>query len=353
MATLLGHLAQFGSFSSQGEVLCTQGLTYLLCEHHDARSAIADELAARAGVSVSHDLTWLAEQRQPDGGRPDLEARLGETAVIKIEAKLDAALDPDQFRSYVSHLQLCLQGGILDGILVVLVPPARIEQAAAVVKVAFGLAGPGPWRARKDGHPDVAITVVSWNEILAVLGRVESPAFRSELEQFEGMYRELSSSYIAPLAGRAALVDWRNHEDDFVKLVDRITRRLTKEHTVYPMGIDPLEQGPGELDPRGYNRRYVCQPRGDAKESCFAIGVRDPFAGSDTPIWMRFHKSTGGFRDISGRLESSDLAQRLIKSGGHIWIPLDVPIGADGEQMVDALVAQAEAIRQAAYRPLS
>jgi hypothetical protein len=30
ISTLLGHLAQFASFSTQGEVLCTQGLAYLL-----------------------------------------------------------------------------------------------------------------------------------------------------------------------------------------------------------------------------------------------------------------------------------------------------------------------------------
>jgi len=30
MRTLLGHLAQFASFHSQGELLCTQGLAYLL-----------------------------------------------------------------------------------------------------------------------------------------------------------------------------------------------------------------------------------------------------------------------------------------------------------------------------------
>jgi hypothetical protein len=350
MATLLGHLAQFASFLSQGEVLCTQGLTYLLQEHPDARSAFAGELSVRAGVSINHDLTWHAEQRQSDGARPDLEAVLADnTPIVKIEAKLDAAFDPRQLRSYVSDLQKRLQSRRLDGILVVLVPTARTDQAVIVVKGEFALNGPGPWRVQEDGQPGVAIAVVSWDDMLAVLGRVESPRFHSELEQFEGMYRELRSTYIAPLAGLPDLIDWRNHEDDFVKLVDRVTRRLTTEHAVYPMGTDPPEQHSEGLEPRGYTRRYVCQPLGGAKETCLSIGVRDPFEGSSTPIWLRFNKTTGSFRDIRDRLESSQLAAKLRTSSGHIWIPLDIPFGVGSELMVDALVAQAEAVRHVAY----
>jgi hypothetical protein len=45
--TLLGYLARFSSFSTQSEVLCTQGLAYLLREHADARSALAGMRARR------------------------------------------------------------------------------------------------------------------------------------------------------------------------------------------------------------------------------------------------------------------------------------------------------------------
>lgn len=74
MKRLLGHLAQFDSFFSQGELLCTQGLTHLLREHSEARSALAAEIGSRSGVSPQDDLTWRAEAYQDhDGGRPDLE----------------------------------------------------------------------------------------------------------------------------------------------------------------------------------------------------------------------------------------------------------------------------------------
>ena len=47
---LLSHLAQFSSFSKQGELLCTQGLTYLL-ENPDARAAF--------GAPPEKDRGWL------------------------------------------------------------------------------------------------------------------------------------------------------------------------------------------------------------------------------------------------------------------------------------------------------
>ena len=72
--TLLGYLARFGSFSLQSEVLCTQGLAYLLREHEEARSALATEVQARTGVPIGKSLTWKAEALQDDKGRVDLEA---------------------------------------------------------------------------------------------------------------------------------------------------------------------------------------------------------------------------------------------------------------------------------------
>ena len=67
--TLLGHLAQFGSFSTQSEVLCTQGLAYLLQTHKDAHSALADEVETRTGIAIGNSITWLAEPPQDDGAR--------------------------------------------------------------------------------------------------------------------------------------------------------------------------------------------------------------------------------------------------------------------------------------------
>ncbi len=57
MQKLLGHLAQFASFSMQGEVLCTQGLAYLL-QDPDAGSALKARIEAITGAKIDNRLTW-------------------------------------------------------------------------------------------------------------------------------------------------------------------------------------------------------------------------------------------------------------------------------------------------------
>lgn len=130
----------------------------------------------------------------------------------------------------------------------------------------------------------------------------------------------------------------------YVNLVDRVTRRLTEQGQVLPMRY--------EGEPNDYRLRYVCLPLG-TEQPCFSVGARDPFAGYVTPIWLRFHHETPKFSVIRDRLVTSKLSQRLVESGGHIWIPLDVPKHVDGEWLVDSLSARAEEVIQVAYRPLS
>lgn len=343
--TLLGHLARFASFSTQSEVLCTQGLAYLLDTYTEARSAMADAVGARTSIGIDDSLTWVPEAFQKDGGRPDLEARTAKgVPVVKIEAKLGAELLPAQLQSYKKDL-LKRNGG--QSVLLVLVPRTRIAEAARVTAAAFEQSGPGPWRVT-DGFSSgaVVVSVIFWDELFAALQSGEGERFRQELEQLQSMYYELSSDFIAPLASDEDLMEWMSSETDFVKLVDQVTRSLTNQHRVYPMQTESIEQGLPERDLSEYRFRYVCPCASNAK-SCFSIGVRDSFEEWMTPIWMRFHKDTGDFSRIRQRIESSDL--RTLLSGGHVWIPLDVPRDVTGELMVEVLVEQADRVLTVAY----
>jgi hypothetical protein len=335
--TLLGYLAKFGSFSIQSELLCTQGLTYLLQTYEDARSALADEVQTRTGVRIGDSLTWLPEALHDDGRRPDLEARTADgVPVVNIEAKLGAELLPDQLQYYVADLRERNSG---DTALLVLVPKSRTAEAARVTADAFDLSGAGPWQVT-DGHR-TGIAVISWDELFTALRGCKTERFRHELEQLQAMYHELSSDFIAPLASDEDLREWSSSETNFVKLVDQVTRRLTKHHQIYPRQVESLEQASPDREPGEYYLRYVCSSADDAA-SCYSIGVRDSFAKWVTPIWMRFHRDTGNFRLIRQRIDSSDV--RSLESGGHIWIPLDVPRDVSGKQMIQALVEQAEEV---------
>ena len=113
------------------------------------------------------------------------------------------------------------------------------------------------------------------------------------------------------------------------------------------MLTESLEIASPDSEPVQYYLRYVC-PCIDDTASCYSIGSRDSFAKWVTPIWMRFHKDTGNFRLIRQRIQSTYL--RSLESSGHIWIPLDVPRDVSGQQMVQALVEQAEDVVRAAYQ---
>ena len=345
--TLLGYLAQFGSFSQQSEVLCTQGLAYLLRTHKEARSALADEVKERTGVAIGNGLTWLAEAVQEDGGRPDLEARTAKKVpMIKIEAKMGAELLPAQLRSYEADFR---KRNPADGVLLVLVPRWQKVSVRRVIVDTFDLSDDEPWRVTQERPSgSVALAIITWDELFTTLQCGEEQWFCHELEQLQAMYHVLSGDFIAPLASKKDLEEWEARETDFLHIVDQATRRLTMQHALYPMGTETLNGASTQSEPIEYRRRYVCPCKYDGG-SCFSIGVRHSFAEWLTPIWMRFHGSTGHFERIRQRLDK-DSAVKSLASDGHLWIPLKVPLKKSGEEMIQAIVDQAEQILWVAYQ---
>jgi hypothetical protein len=210
--TLAGHLARSGLFSRHSEYLCTLGLGYLL-NQTSANGAFAAFLFERLGVAVPHDLRWVTEAYQEaDAGRPDLEGRAPDkTPVIKIEAKLGALLDGGQLRSYANDLAAKNRSG--RAILVVLVPTSRLPEAIGVVASEFAMAPTerAAWRVEELA---IHVVVLSWHEVLGVLGEVENGHLKSDVAQLRGLYLTLSGLEVAPVT-RAELVNWRDREADF------------------------------------------------------------------------------------------------------------------------------------------
>jgi hypothetical protein len=336
MDRLLGHLAQFGSFWQQGELLCTQGLAYLLRDAEGER-AFTDLISRATDRPLSPGLRWLAESRQEDRGRPDLEGRDAEgRPLVKIEAKLGAAFGQGQLESYVSAL--CAGGG---GVLLLVVPKSRLEEITDHTSALFEIAGVGPWRITRDAV-EVACAVVSWEDVLEALSTVASERFRDDLSQFLAMYRVFNGDDWEPPTSDPELLAWRDQQASWEILVERVTRALTPGSQVLPFGVH------GGAQP--YRRRYVRLLESPVS-SFYSVGTRDPFQGHKTPVWLRFHKDTGHFIEITGRLERSALAANAVHSQGHLWFPLDVPLNSDRQTIIRDLVAQALRIVAVAYPP--
>jgi hypothetical protein len=174
MRRLLTHLAQFSSFFKQGEVLCTQGLTYLP-ENAAARAEFGAYISKQTCRKLGSNLTWKAEVRQEDGGRCDLEACAADGSVIKIEAKLGAPFGGGQLGFYAADIQKRCDGGLL----LVLVPRHRAEEIIASVSSTFALTGKGPWRL--GGPSGCSVAVIYWEDVLDTLRAVGSEPFLSDL----------------------------------------------------------------------------------------------------------------------------------------------------------------------------
>ncbi len=337
MPRLLGHLAQFSAFSKQGELLCTQALAYLL-RHPSASEAFKTHF----GIGALGALEWHAERMQQDRGRPDLEGcASNDKPVIKIEGKLGALLSEGQLQSYVADFDA--RGS--SGMLLVLVPRYRLDEARSLSTRAFGLTGPGPsWvLAERNG---CVVRVACWDEIIDVLTAVSPAPFGDDLVQFNDLYRALNGDLVEPLA---AFASWREREAQYLTLVDKATRYVAPQNgPMNPIGVDVT------ADPRSYKRRYVCRPHAD-RPTCFSLGLIDPFPGApDTPVWLRFHKDTGDFSGIRGRLQESNFWSRTVQHDGHLWLPVEVPGDeTDGHVLAQTIAAECSAILRIACPDLT
>lgn len=218
--------------------------------------------------------------------------------------------------------------------------------ASRILCSALSLTGSGPWRL--DETPGCSIAVIYWEDVLEALGDVHSEQFDSDRAQFLAMYRALKGYDIKVPETERELLAWRDKEDAYVNVIGRVTRRLTPKST----RVNPLRDYRDYGEPSDYQSRYVCLPLG-AEQPCFSLGVRDPFKGHKTFVWMRFHNSTPGFPTIQDRLEKSKFSHRLVESAGNIWIPLNVLRDSHGDyEFVDRLVAQVEDVIKVAYKPL-
>lgn len=348
MPTLLGHLVNFASFWTQGELLCTQGLAHLLREHEPAQKAFERDVSSRAGVSLPTDLRWSAEERQDDGGRPDLEACAGERPVIKIEAKIGAAISEGQVRSYLSDLHVRGAGGVF----LIVVPEWRVADMQAWLSETLHLSGPPSWRPAD--YSGVTLDVLSWEEVIKVLkiGVGTDPCLY-DVRQLEEMYRQLSRNNVRPFASEEEIREWRERESCYFALFDGLTRRLgvTYQNGTPRTSSEVLERDPTGTESRLFQQRYFGIRLGD-KTPCFSIGVRDPFEGTSTPLWLRFHHETPCFALIHDRLRAASLRSPFIVSGRQVWIALEVPKDAHHDEMLDGLCKQVEEIVEVAYKPL-
>ncbi|MFD0853501.1 hypothetical protein ACFQ07_14785, partial [Actinomadura adrarensis] len=124
---LLGQLAGEGWFMQMGEVAATKSLTWLAADPA-LRTALLEHLGTRAGVDLAAVERLVPESVHDDGSRPDIEMLDADgNTVALVEAKFAAELTDAQVATYLEILGR--RSGPHPGVLFVLVPPGRVDEA--------------------------------------------------------------------------------------------------------------------------------------------------------------------------------------------------------------------------------
>lgn len=340
---LLGRLAGMGWFIRHGEVATTQALTLLL-EEPLLHAATLDLIQTASGVDLGGVTKFVAEAVQEDGGRPDLEGTTDEgLPLLMVEAKFSAHVSPGQLRSYFDNQERRLTtaagaGKPRHGVVVALVPPHRITEAERVFEELAS-------QRRDEGLPEYSSVPAfiswdtwldSWDEAVKDLP-AGADSIAADLVQLRELCLTLGGLHMRPIPIDEPDFSWRDRADDLATLVDRVTQRLQDPDWVR---ILPLRREDG-YDPLRYFRGGHTHP-----ESYCSVGVASSFADQgESPLWLRYHRTTPGFPAISDLLLASDYRLQLRTDHGHLWVPLHIRPELAGKLLEEDLVRQVHEVQ--------
>lgn len=337
---LLGHLADLGWFTRNGEVAATQSVNILL-RNHVLSQALLQEIQSRTGVDLSSVSHFVTERSDAEAGRPDLEG-VDERGrpVLLVEAKFGAPLTGRQLTAYLRHQEKQLGEGT-PAVLIALVPDARAAEAARVVEQVLA-----DRQRESEISTAVSAVVVTWDDWLDLWDAAllaESPdveALRGDVRQLRALCEAQQALVIGPLGDAA----WREREADLRRVCDEVTRKIRDVHEP-SFKVAPLQDELYGSIPF-LARRYFGSGLMTTQESAASTGIAVPFADQGgPPLWMRFHKVTWGFDTIKARLLRSHLGSQIRQDLGHVWVPLPFSEEAAGPDILSELLAQVGEIR--------
>lgn len=346
---LLGYLAGFSAMYRQGELLCTQGLGHVLGTHDHARDVMKDQIKSRTGQTVPDGLTWRAEA--PVGGtrgRVDLEARTPEkVSKIRIEAKLGAPLGVKQLKSYTKGLGTSRDAGVL----MVLVPRYREDEAVNFLESAGFVRSDDRRAWRCTEQPQVTGTVWTWEDLLDdTIWSNSSELCREEIQQLYAMYRVLSGADLRLPPRPEDVKDVCKRAPELERLLEQLSNNLLGGRRKGRICGQPL----AEKAVDNYRHRwFTVRHDGNGRASNYGLGVRLPFSGHKTNVWIRFDHTTGLFDEIGDRLRNhnaknpDDVKVEVHKK--DLWIPVCGPCEKEGAELVDGFAAEVRRIVRVAY----
>ena len=338
--TLLAQLAPM--FGPQTENLAVEALGHILSGSEAARSALSELLQA-GGAGVGQVTQVRTQDAGEDGARPDLVGsdQDGKDRVL-IEAKFWAGLTKNQPRGYLKRLKTVPQPSVL-----LFVAPAqrldslwpelcRLSEPAS--DVALESDAEGLQSARIGAGPYLMLT--SWRSLLGRMAAKVSAAADSHTEtdirQLQGLAEQQDKEAFLPLRQEELGPQLPRRVIDLTRIVDDAVHRVRKTEWVSVKGRNLV----GTATSYGIWLKF---PRAETMlgkfSSYFGVSYGSWARYRDTPLWLRFSNPPA---DLRRRLEQLRDRNRLelIGTGRKLRIPIELPVGKERGEVLDAVEAR-------------
>ena len=314
---LLGFLASTRKVR-QVEVAATTGLAWLFGRYPSVRDAFSNLLndgSATDRVVVSPDVRWTAEYRTPSGGRADLAA-VGADGRVQacVEAKFGAVLTAAQVLDYI-HADA---GGRLLPVLVLHPGTRKTEVARCLGQV------------RQD-EPEAVVVSLAWDRLFeGLLSELGPGPARGDVEQLESLAGAAQSLAVPPFADGVSGSELAARVNDLRRLGELASLFGNESGELWPYRV---------LSPGLDTGRYFALGQGLPNP---AVGVRTGWVDHhpDQPLWLRLHSGTRGFRRTVAVWETHREQLGGDIEYGHLFVPLSLPRGVDGETALEMLATQ-------------
>jgi hypothetical protein len=332
---LLAHLYLKG-LVRQPEVAVTEAITWL-CALPGGSHAL-DQLIRDAGLDPEPEVAWYAEVPAADRSRTDIEAWWGDPPLprVVIEAKLGHTLTVEQVAIYFAHLKTRLADHDRsdEGVVVLLVPEHRSQEARAVLSKVEA--------AEVEAAKSPLLRTAVWNYRQVLDALEEALGADGDVAQLRGLVEICEALDIKPLSPEDLTMASSPRAADLRRVVDFASVSLFDETRILPSGSD-----------EHFTWRRYHQVVGDTH---VAIGLRRPEASADASAhgrtWMRVHATTPEAA-LAGEALKQQCPSAYTDAAGHVWVPLEVPVGVSGSGMITRVAEQVEAVIAAIRAALS
>lgn len=346
-ATLFAHIIP--RLTDRSEDIAVEALGYILSQSTASRRAL-ETLVAAGGAEVTSITGVRTQVAGTDGATPDLSC-LDEqdTESVLIEAKFWAGLTDNQPNTYLARLPKDQPSSLLF-----VAPAQRLEtlwpeilRRAQAKYQLDSIRETGDLRSAIIAGSQRRLMLASWRALLARMAASASDANETatvaDIRQLSGLAERMDADAFLPLRSTELGPEIPRRMEGLRQLVaDAIERALRSRWLNTRGGLAWSAQHTG-------SGRYLRLANEEAGAiAWFGINTELWAKRRDTPLWMRlrpFEFHNLDIAEVRRRLEplkSADQNAGLFEIGGNLFIPIDLPVGVESEEVVDAVAERLE-----------